>query len=386
MKKLPPLLCAALLLLCSCAPPKAQKAAAPIGAGQGKNLKIGVLLIGDESDNGYNYNHMVGLNAAASALGIRSDNIIVKRNVKDDEPCLAVLRELAEGGTDIIFATSYGYEPDVIAAAKEYPHIQFCHASGNMAAASGLPNMHNYFTKIFEARYLTGIAAGLKAKEVGLPKLGYVGAFEIAEVISGFTAFYLGAKSVYPEVTMDVVFTQSWVDPMAEKQAAEELIARGCAVVSQHSDTDMPAIACENAGVFHVGYNSDMIPNAPHASLVSARTDWSVYYSYAIGRAMNNEPIDADWCGGYADGAVYLSPLNEAVCAPGTEEAIKEIQGKLADGFHVFSGPLYGTGAGTGADGETDALTLKEGEFYDESGKQSAPSFHYIVDGVNIVR
>ncbi|GHV45061.1 BMP family ABC transporter substrate-binding protein [Synergistales bacterium] len=384
MKKLLLSLCAILLMLCLCEVSEAQTGAVSVSAGPGKNLKVGVLLIDDEA-SAYSYNHMVGLNAAASALGIRSDNIIVKRGVKEDNvSCLAALRELAAGGMDIIFATSYGYEPSVLAVAKEYPNIQFCHASGNMAAGSGLPNMHNYFTKIFEARYLTGIAAGLKAKEVGVPKLGYVGAFEVAEVISGFTAFYLGAKSVYPDVTMDVIFTQSWADPETEKQTTEELIKRGCAVISQHSNTNMPAVVCEDGGVFHVGYNWDMITDAPDASLVSARMDWSVYYRYALGRAMNGEAIDTDWCGGYADGAVYLSPLNKTICAPGTDAAIKEIQEKLTDGLHVFSGPLFGTG--TGPAGETAALTLKEGEFYDESGTQSAPSFHYIVSGVNIVK
>ncbi len=346
-----------------------------------EDLKVGFVHISDPSDKGYTYNHDLGTQEMVEALGLSEDQIINKYNVSEDESCETALRELVEAGCQLIFATSFGFEDYVMTVAAEYPDVQFCHATGTQAAGSGLDNVHNYFASIFEARYLAGIAAGLKTEN---NHLGYVGAHPFAEVISGFTAFYRGAKSVNPDVTMDVMYTGAWNDPTREAQVAQALIDRGCDVISQHCDSTAPATTAEQNGVWQVGYNADMIDAAPNASLISARIDWGIYVTYATECVLNGEPIPVDWCKGYADGAVYLSPLNTAIAAEGTQEAIDAAAQEIIDGTrHVFEGPL--TGVGQDFSGNEITLDIPEGEYYHESEEQSAPSFCYIIPGINIV-
>lgn len=340
-------------------------------------IKVGFVHISDASDMGYTYNHDLGTKEMQEALGLSEDQIINKFNVPEGAECDTALRELVEAGCNIIFATSFGYEDYVKEVAAEYPDIQFCHATGYQAAGSGLSNFHNYFASIYEARYLAGIAAGMKTES---NKLGYVAAFPFAEVISGYTAFYLGAKSVNPDVTMDIMYTNSWNDPTVEAQVAKALIERGCDVVSQHSDSTAPATTAEENGVWQVGYNNDMIDAAPKASLISARIDWGIYVTEAVQAVVDGTEIPADWCKGLADDAVYLSPLNTDIAAEGTQEAIDEASEKLKAGeLSVFAGPLKGTNP----DGE--AIELAEGEHYDEQTEASAPSWTYIVEGCTVV-
>ena len=355
---------------------------APATGGIAKeDLKIGFVHISDASDMGYTYNHDLGTWDMVEALGLSKDQIINKYNVSEDDSCATALEELVDSGCQIIFATSFGYEQYVVEAAKAHPEVQFCHATGTRAAEEGLDNFHNYFTSIYEARYLGGIAAGMKLNELGETKLGYVAAFPFAEVISGYTAFYLGAKSVCPEATMDVIYTQSWNDPTVEAQVAKTLIDSGCSVISQHSDSTAPATTAEKNGAFQVGYNSDMIDAAPNASLISARSNWSIYLTYAVQCMIDGTPIDTDWCQGLTEGAVYLSPLNESIAAEGTQEAIDEAVEKIKSGeLHVFAGPL----TGKAVDGSED-LNLAEGEYFHESEEKSAPSFAYIIDGITEV-
>lgn len=356
----------------------------PSGGGAGiakEDLKVGFVHISDPSDKGYTYNHDMGTQEMKEALGLRDDQIINKYNVGEDESCETALRELVEAGCQLIFATSFGFEDYVLTVAAEYPDVQFCHATGTQAAGSGLSNVHNYFASIFEARYLAGIAAGLKTEN---NHLGYVGAHPFAEVISGYTAFYLGAKSVNPDVTMEVMYTGSWNDPTKEAQVAQALIDRGCDVISQHCDSTAPATTAEQNGVWQVGYNADMIDAAPNASLVSARINWGIYVTYATQCVLDGEAIAVDWCKGYADGAVYLSPLNTAIAAEGTQEAIDAAAKELVDGSrHVFDGPL--TGVGQDFSGNEITVDISEGEYFHESEEQSAPSFCYIIPGITIV-
>ena len=206
-------------------------------------IKVGFVHISDPSDMGYTYNHDLGTKEMQKELGLSDDQIINKYNVPEDAECDTALRELVEAGCNIIFATSFGFEDYVKEVAAEYPDIQFCHATGFQASDSGLDNFHNYFASIYEGRYLAGIAAGLKTET---NKLGYVAAHPFAEVISGYTAFYLGAKSVNPDVTMDIMYTNSWNDPTIESQVAKALIDRGCDVISQHSDSTAPATTAED--------------------------------------------------------------------------------------------------------------------------------------------
>ena len=346
-----------------------------------EDLKIGFVHISDPSDKGYTYNHDLGTQKMVKDLGLNEDQIINKYYTAEGDATTTALQELVDQGCQIIFATSFGFENYVVEMAKEHPEIQFCHATGVKASTEGLSNYHNYFTSIYEARYLGGIAAGMKLKELGETKLGYVAAFPFAEVISGYTAFYLGAKSVCPEATMDVIYTQSWNDPTTEAQVAKTLIDSGCKVISQHSDSTAPATTAEKNGAFQVGYNSDMIDAAPNASLISARSDWGIYLEYAVQCMIDGKAIDTDWCQGLAEGAVYVSPLNTDIAAEGTQEAIDEATEKIKSGeLHVFAGPLTGKAVDGGED-----LNLAEGEYFHESEERSAPSFAYIVDGITEV-
>jgi len=342
------------------------------------NIKIGFVHYSDPSDMGYTYNHDLGTQKMQEELGLRDDQIINKFNIPESDECADAIQELIDDGCNIIFATSFGFENYMLAAAEEYPDIEFCHATGYQAASSGLANMHNYFGKIFEARYLSGIVAGLKAKEIGNNVLGYVAAMPFAEVISGYTSFYLGAKSVNPDVTMKVGYiATSWNDPTKEAQLAQALIDAGCGVISQHCDSTATATACENNGVFHVGYNSSMISVAPNASLTSAVWDWSAYLIYAVKCVVNGEAIATDWAGDLASGMCDISEINEAIAAPGTDEAVEAAREAIVSGeLQVFAGPL------TDVDGN---VVVAEGDYYDESGSASAPSWAYILQGIEVI-
>ncbi|NCB53258.1 MAG: BMP family ABC transporter substrate-binding protein [Clostridia bacterium] len=342
------------------------------------------MFIGDPSDMGYTYNHDLGTQEMIKSLGLSEDQVINKYNVGEDDSCATAINECIEAGCQIIFATSFGHGAYMLEAAKSNPDIQFCHATGEDAKSAGLSNFHNYFTAIYEARYVAGIVAGMKLSELGETKLGYVAAMECAEVISGYTAFYLGAKSVCADVTMDVVYTNTWNDPVLEAQAAQTLIDGGCKVISQHSDSTAPATTAEQNGVFQVGYNADMISAAPNASLISARSDWGIYLTYAVQSVLDGTDIPTDWCKGMADGAVYLSPLNTAIAAPGTQEAIdKAITSIKAGTLHVFQGPLSGKGRSWGSD--AGSIDIPADKWFDESATQSAPYWCYIIDGVNVL-
>jgi basic membrane protein A len=362
----------------STTPPAGDTTAAGITA---DTIKVGFIHISDPSDMGYTYNHDEGTKAMQAALGLRDDQIINKYNIPEGAECDTALRELVDAGCNIIFATSFGFEDYVKEVATEYPDVQFCHATGYQAASAGLSNFHNYFASIYEARYLAGIAAGLKTET---NKLGYVAAFPFAEVISGYTAFYLGAKSVNPDVTMDIMYTNSWNDPTVEAQVAKALIERGSDVISQHSDSTAPATTAEENGVWQVGYNNDMIAAAPKASLISARIDWGIYVTDAVRSVIEGKTIPVDWCKGLADGAVYLSPLNTAIAAPGTQEAIDEANDALKAGtLQVFAGPLEGDGVDF--DGKPVSINVPAGDYYHEQEEASAPSWNYIIPGCTVL-
>lgn len=385
-KVLSAVLCAAMIvgIVAGCGAPAAEtggsddaKKTEASGGIAKEDIKVGFVHISDPSDMGYTYNQDLGTQEMQKELGLSDDQIVNKYNVPEGAECDTALRELVDAGCNIIFATSFGYEDYVKEVAAEYPDIQFCHATGLQAKDSGLDNFHNYFASIYEGRYLAGIAAGMKTES---NKLGYVAAFPFAEVISGYTAFYLGAKSVNPDVTMDIMYTNSWNDPTVESQVAKALIERGCDVISQHSDSTAPATTAEENGVWQVGYNNDMSEAAPNASLISPRIDWGIYVTEAVQAVIDGEEIPVDWCKGYKDGAVYLSPLNEAIAAEGTQEAIDEAAAAIEAGeLHVFAGPLKGVSP------EGEEYEVKEGEYYHEQEEQSAPSWLYIIDGCNVV-
>lgn len=362
----------------------------------GTKIKVGLVCIGDENDQGYTYNFIRGVDATKERLAEKNIEAewIIKWNIGEDDGCTDACIELAEEGCELIICNSYGHEPFMLKVAPDYPDIEFVGCTNLNSQFAGLDNCHNAFANIYEARYVAGVVAGMKIQQLideGTIKaeeavIGYVGAFAFAEVISGFTSFYLGARSVCPSVTMRVKYVNSWSDAQAEAAAAQALCDEGCVLISQHSDNTTPATTAQTNGKLHVGYNNDMTGIAPEASLISSRIDWSVYFAYIIEKVAAGEPFDKDWTGGFDVGAVVVTDLNEDLAAPGTKEKIEEVQKAIAAGeIHPFAGPWTGTGTAYGADAP-DTKTMAEGEWFQESdvenGQTSAPYFYWIIEGI----
>jgi len=367
-----------------------------------KTVKVGLICIGDENDQGYTYNFIRGKEAATEALAAKGIQVEwnVKYNISEDSGCADANIELAEEGCDLIINNSYGFEPFMLQVVDDYPDIQFISCTNQGSWNDGRDNTHNAFANIYEGRYLAGVVAGMKMQEMidngeitaDQAVIGYVGAFSFAEVISGFTAYYLGAKSVCPSATMKVQFVGSWSNATEEGNAAAALADMGCVMISQHSDNTTPATTAQSKGVFHTGYNNDMISVAPEASLIGTRIDWSHYFEYAIEAVANGEDFDQDWCHGMDMGAVVLTDLNEDVAAAGTAEKLAEVEAALADGslqvfdtstFTIGGQPLTNAFAlDTDGDFTPDAEeAVFDGAFH-ESYFQSAPYFALQIDGI----
>ncbi|MBQ3149724.1 MAG: BMP family ABC transporter substrate-binding protein [Clostridia bacterium] len=372
------------------------------------NIKFGVILIGDENE-GYTYAHIKGIKDAAAKLGVEESKIVWKYTVGENEKCYEAICDLVAEECNVIFSNSYGHQSFMVQAASEFPEVTFCAGTGDTAAVCGLPNVKNYFTAVYESRYVSGVVAGLKLKElmdegkITEPKLGYVGAYPYAEVKSGFTAFYLGAKSIVPEVTMEVEYTNSWFNMIAEAETANTLMSRGCVIIGQHADsTGAPsAVQAEHEKgkeVYSVGYNIDMLSVAPDAALTSATNNWSVYYEYAMSAALSGEEISTDWCRGYAEDAVAITTLGKA-CAEGTEEKVAEVIEALKAGtLHVFNTETFTVGGeklststfdSSIIDFATGAVVYEgkqyeaiDGGYFHESEFRSAPYFSAVIDGI----
>lgn len=412
MKKILALVLAAIMMLCAVA--MAETSVSTTAAefeltGDPTAVKVGVILIGDENE-GYTYAHMVGIQEAAKALGIPEDQIFWKYSVGEDASCYDAAADLVDVGCNVIFSNSYGHQTYTQQAAADFPEVEFVAMTGDTANKAGLENFSNAFTEVYESRYLSGVVAGMKVAELvenealapenfdenGNVKIGYVGAYPYAEVVSGYTAFYLGIKSVYENVVMDVTYTNSWFDITAEAEAANALMASGCVIIGQHADsTGAPSAvqAAIDAGktAYSVGYNVDMLSVAPKAALTSATNVWEVYYEYALKCVINGEKIARNWAAGYAEGAVAITELGES-CAEGTAERVAEAEAGLTDGtLKVFDTSKFTVGGET----VTNAFaTDTDGDFtndadeaiidgaYCESYFQSAPSFSLRIDGI----
>ena len=317
-----------------------------------EDLKIGVIHITDPAEgSGYTYTHDQGIVGMQQNLGLDDSQIIRKNNVSDTDATAIenAMRECIEEGCQVIFATSWGYMDICEALADEYPDVIFSHGTGYKS--NGV-NFNNYFGRIYQARYLTGIAAGLKTET---NKIGYVAAMgkDNSEVTGGCNAFAMGAYSVNPDCEVYVKVTNSWFDPEGEKQAADALIAEGCDVIGQHCDTPNPQLAAEAAGVFGVGYNSDMSKDAPKAVLTSTVWDWSAYYTWAVENIINGTWTGENYFGGMADGLVGIAPLAEDLIAEGTEEAIDAAKAEMESGWDVFDGVIEtNDGSTVGVEGE----------------------------------
>ena len=362
-------------------------------------VKVGFITLHDENST-YDKNFINGAKEAIKNLGLTDADYILKTNIPEGQECYETACDLAEQGCNIIFADSFGHEGFMIDAAKKYPNVQFCHSTGTRAHTEGLKNYHNAFASIYEGRFLAGIAAGLKLNEMidagqftkEEAKMGYVGAFTYAEVISGYTSFYLGAKSVCPTVTMDVTFTGSWYDEALEKEGAQKLIAGGCKLISQHADSFGAPTACENAKVPNVSYNGSTKDAGPNTYIISSRINWAPYYEYAIKAVMDGTEIKTDWTGDLSTGSVVLEEINDAVAAKGTAEAIADAKAKLEKGeIHVFDCAnftvkgehltSYKADVDTDAAYTADTEVIKDG-YFAESEFRSAPYFDLAIDGI----
>ena len=365
-------------------------------------VKVGFITLHDENST-YDLNFINAAKKAIEDLGLTEDDYILKTNVPEGQECYETAMDMVDNGCNIIFADSFGHEPYMIDAAKENPDVQFCHSTGTRAHTEGLANYHNAFASIYEGRYLAGIAAGMKLNQMiedgtitaDQAKMGYVGAYTYAEVVSGYTSFFLGARSVCPSVTMDVTFTGSWYDETAEKEGANKLIQNGCVLISQHADSMGAPTACETAGVPNVSYNGSTIAACPNTFLVSSRIDWTPYYEMAIKAVMNGEEIPADWTGTLQTGSVVLTELNDAVAASGTAEKLEEVKAALEDGslqvFDINTFTVNGekvesfmADVDTDADYTPDTEVIENGAFQ-ESTKRSAPYFTLQIDGINLL-
>jgi basic membrane protein A len=370
--------------------------------------KIGIILIGDENE-GYSLSHIEGIKKVAKERNIEG-NLVWCYNVPQEEECYDKCISCIEQGCKLIITNSYGHQYYAEQAAKEHPEVKFVCMTGDTAKSSGLPNLSNAFNRIFQSRYVSGVVAGMKIKELvennklsdnnftaeGKVKTGYVGAFPFAEVVSGYTSFFLGMQSVYSDVIMDVSFTYSWSDLLAEKTTAEMLIANGAVVIGQHADTVGAPQACEAANVagmpvYSVGYNIDMLSAAPHAALTSATNDWSVYYDHCFDQFLKGEGIDVDWSEGYESGAVKITQLGPE-CAPGTAEEVAKVEEAIKNGtLHVFDTNKFTVNGekvteifriDTDGDYVPDSVNGIVNGYFDESEYTSAPTFLCDIDGI----
>lgn len=366
-----------------------------------KDVKVGFIFLHDENST-YDKNFMDAANAAKEALGLTDEQVLIKTNIPETNECYEAAADLVDAGCDLIFADSFGHEDFILQAAKEFPEVTFCHATGTKAHTEKLDNFYNAFASIYEGRYLVGAAAGLKLNEMiadgkitaDQAKIGYVGAYPYAEVKSGYTSFYLGAKSVCPTAVMDVKFTNSWFDIAAEKETANALIADGCVLISQHADSEGAPKACEEAGVPNIAYNLDTREWGPNTALVSSKINWQPYFEHIINATINGTEIEQDFCKGLADDVVQILGLNDKVAAEGTQEKLDEIKAKLISGeIKVFDTKTFTVGGAElttyKADVDSDANFEKDTEvvadgYFHESEYRSAPYFDVDIDGITI--
>lgn len=357
------------------------------------SFKIGVILLHDEKST-YDLNFINGVKKAASELGLKDSQVILKRNIKESNDCYVAASELVDDGCSLIFADSFGHEDFIIKAAKEFTNVQFCHATGTKAHTEKLPNYHNAFASIYEGRYLAGVAAGLKLNEMIAnneftaeeAKIGYVGAFTYAEVISGYTSFYLGAKSVCPTVTMDVQFTGSWYDETAEKNTALALIENGCKLISGHADSMGAPTACEEKKVPNIAYNGSTVEKCPDTFIVSSRIDWAPYFKYICEQAMAGKEISTDWTGTLKTGSVALTDINEKAAAKDTKAKIDEVRAKLESGeLNVFDTNNFTVNGEKVESYKVDETEVIENGIFKESSFRSAPYFDLRIDGINLL-
>lgn len=370
------------------------------------NIKIGMLCLHDKNST-YDRNFIEAMEEVQREFGLSDSQVIIKTGIPESDECYQEAKNLVDAGCNIVFADSFGHESHMIKAARENPTVLFAHATGTMAHTENLPNFVNAFASIYEGRYLAGVAAGMKLNEMieagkfeaKDAKMGYVGAYTYAEVISGYTSFYLGAKSVCPSVTMDVTFTGSWYDETAEYNAAKSLISNGCKLISQHADSMGAPNACEEAGVPNVSYNGSTFEACSDTFIISSRINWAPYYKYIIAQMAKKDggaaTVDKDWVGTIKTGSVVLTNVGGGAAAEGTVEKLVEIREKIVNGeikvfdtanFTVDDKPVTSYLADVDADAAftPDTEVIVDGAFL-ESKFRSAPYFNINIDGITLL-
>lgn len=377
---------------------------------KGSAVKVGLICLHDSTST-YDKNFIDGLSLAAKNLGARVDgDPIVKTGVNEDQSCFNAARDLVKQGCNVIFADSFGHEEFMLKAAKKWPQVQFCHATGTQALTAKQDNFHNAFASIYEGRFLAGYAAGLKLQSMqaslteknvdadGNIKLGYVGAWQYAEVISGFTSWYLGVKAVVPNVVMDVQFTKSWYDEPAEALAAQALIDRGCALISQHADSMGAPNTCETARVPNITYNIETGDACPNTYIGYSRINWAPYYEAVVNAMYDGSAIagekNGNWTGTIGTGSVEYNAkdsvaknaceLVKAELVLGTRKVF-DCANFTVKGEHLTSYKADVQDMGDFVP-ETEAIKTANGiTYFDESSERSAPYFDLIIDGITLL-
>ena len=362
-------------------------------------IKVGFIFLHDENST-YDKNFIDAAKEACESLGVE---YVMRTNVPEGQECYNTAAELVDDGCSIVFADSFGHEDFMIQAAKKFPDVQFCHATGTKAHTEKLANYHNAFATIYEGRFLAGVAAGMKLNQLidegkfaaDEALVGYVGAFPYAEVKSGYTSFFLGVRSICPSATMEVTFTNSWYDEALEKEAANTLIQRGCKLISQHADSMGAPTACETAGIPNVSYNGSTVDACPNTFIVSSRINWTPFLQTMIVNSCAGKRLAADWTGTLNTSSVLLSDVNEKAAAPGTVEKLKEVEAGLLDGsikvfdtatFTVDGNPVdsYAADIHDMGDYQGETEIINGGQF-EESTYRSAPAFDLNIDGITLI-
>ncbi len=374
------------------------------------NIKVGFIMLHDPANSTYDKNFYNAMEEVRRGLGLSESQVLYRHTIPEDQKCTQTADDLVEEGCNIIFADSFGHETFLLESAKKHPNVEFLHATGTQAHTANQKNFHNAFASIYEGRYLAGVAAGLKLKEMGYgeggsknvknPKVGYVGAFTYAEVISGYTSWFLGVRSIIPEATMDVTFTGSWFDIALEQAAAEKLISGGCVLVSQHADSLGAPQACERANVPNVSYNGSTEATGPKTFIISSRIDWAPYLKYAINCVNTGSQIATDWTGTIATGSVQITALGNKVFAD--KAKIQAELDKVRDQFtagtlHVFATDKFTVNGKAltetdyadidddGSHSKDEKYKVVSDGYFHESEFRSAPYFDYNIDGITLL-
>ena len=377
------------------------------------NVKVGLICLHDIQST-YDKNFIDSMEEARIALGLPQDKVLVRTGIGENSACYDTAADMVAAGCNVIFADSFGHEDYMIQAARQFPNVQFHHATGTKAHTEQLPNYHNGFASIYEGRYLAGVVAGLKLKDMKekdpsvASKVGYIGAFTYAEVISGYTSWYLGVKSVVSDVEMDVTFTGSWYHETDEKNGALKLKEKGAVLISQHADSLGAPTACEQNGIPNVSYNGSTEEAAPKTYLVNSRINWAPYFVKMVESVAGGEAMGYDTVGTRDDGSVLISDLGKKASTAETAAYVNNVKAQLKNGslkvfdtskFTVTVSADKNVNAAVDSDGHLtsymadvdsdaaytpDTQVVANGEFQ-ESKFRSAPYFDIQIDGINLL-